>query len=313
MNINAQEIIWIIAINQDKIKSIESFIKKFCEFETTVGNSVVQWLPYKISKETMIIPKDENDFFHKLYDFTRLIDKLIANELVQFGTKPVGINELLPIFRKEGQPFPEVWELLKNKQGLTINSTPQLKEFISDDFLTREEKRYIEERHQRIKSEFLTLAIAVTAVIALITTVITLLIVDTTTSDKNIFMNQEFAYYSAIAERKMLYSENVIEVRVKALIWLDKFKKEQSYPEKKNLISKWHEIDEEIKINNSATMIYSDLGHDSIIKFDELLKEISTGLINTTISDSLYNSKRNELAKRFKLLIKNIRETALGE
>jgi hypothetical protein len=313
VNLNAQEIVWLLAINSEKVKSLESFIKKFCEFEIEEGTSVVAWPPYKISKESMIIPKDENEFFHKVYDFCKLVDKLIAHELLQFGTKPVGLNELLPVFRKDGKPFQEIWELLKNKQSLTINPTPQLKEFISDDFITKDEKRYLEERHQRMKSEFLTMTIAIMAVVALIITVVALLFVDATKIDKNMFLNQEFAYYTALAERKMVYSESIIEVRAKAIMWLDKFKNEKNFTEKKNLQNEWHDIDEEIKINNSTTMIYSDLQFSTVLNFDELFREISVNLINNTLPDSVYITKRKELDNRFNHLIESIRENTLGD
>jgi hypothetical protein len=313
VNLNAQEIVWILAINSEKVKSLESFIKKFCEFEIVPGNGVVEWPPYRISQESMVIPKDENEFFHKVYEFCRLVDKLIAHELLQFGTKAVGLNDLLSIFKKGGQPFQEIWELLKNKQSLTIHATPQLKEFISDDFITKEEKRYLEERHQRMKSEFLTMTIAVMAVIALIITVIALLFVDATKIDKNMFLNQEFAYYTALAERKMVYSESIIEVRAKAIMWLDKFKNEKNYTEKKNLQNEWYDIDEEIKINNSTTMIYSDQHLNSVLSFDDLFREISVNLINNTLPDSIYLTRRKELDTRFNFLIESIRENTLGD
>jgi len=313
MYLDEQEKVWLKAITDENVNNIETFITKFCDYDNPSAISTHSWAAYRFNQNERLIPKDEDIFLKQLYSFTSLVDKLIGNDLVTFGIKFVGHDDLLPIFRKGQKSFIEVWELLVNKQGLLIYITPKLKEFVENNFITREETRILDEQSRRINSERWIRRIAITAIIAQSFTALFLYYLETNREENLTKLSQELSYLNAVAQRKILYSEKILEGRAKAIRWLDKYQKEENISEKKKLLESWSEIGDLMGVTNSTSLMYSNQPYNAIMNFDDLFGELARQTLGGSLADSLYDLTRKEVGKRYDILISWIRENTTND
>ena len=311
MYLDDQEKEWLKAIYDKDINDVKSFIEKYCETTIENGNSWLGWAEFIIDKKNMKVPKNEDSFLLKLNSFTRLIEKMFSLGLLNFSFSNVSKNELLPIFRKGEKGFPEVYELLKKYQGYKLLPNQVFNDFINNNFLTEQDKRYYDEQESRKSSQRWTRGIAIAAILAQVITGVTLFYLESNREKEMTDLNQELSYYNAVAQKKISASEDIIRFRQEALDWLNLHRTAKSNIEKKQLSEKWYVISDKLKVSNSVSLIYSHQPYNAIMNFDDQFRDLT--FKSNSLNDSLYHMKREELGSLFQTIIDVLRENTVGD
>jgi len=161
------------SIHDEEVTDIESFINKFIKGEKKPfrGKAIIGERAIFIEKNfTLLIPNNVHEAHKLCKDFKLLLIILQRNDLVVLNGKSINEQVKINFFGSiDQQKNPinntELDDILKEFFLNDIFSTPDLKTFIENGYLTSQEFVIKEEKKDRIKAQRWTIAIALISII----------------------------------------------------------------------------------------------------------------------------------------------------
>jgi hypothetical protein len=151
----------IIKIANKKVFDIGCFIKEYCSF-TSIKKESIPLIGTKITdpKFEGLIPKDDENFFRILVQFISTLENLQSQKLIFLYKHREKDSLKFLILNANMSINQNIQTIISDYEDITIIPFPNILDFVKNNFLSNEEKAYLEEKKARINAQRITLLIA---------------------------------------------------------------------------------------------------------------------------------------------------------